>query len=101
MLQYVSALSDKRQQWQEPTHLYQRELRPAESVSLEHSGEQRRNEAEEADEEGGILEYDSSSSEVVDDESLESLSKSLRVVLLRLPLLRRSGESTSPRSAKF
>ena len=30
-----------------------------------------------------------------------SLSKSLRLVLLRLLCLRRSGESTSPRSAKF
>ena len=33
--------------------------------------------------------------------SLGSLSKSLRLVLLRLPRLKRSGESTSPWSAKF
>ena len=53
MLQYVSVLSDKR---------------PGKSISLEHSGEQRRNEAEESDEGNGILEYDSSSSEDVDYE---------------------------------
>ena len=47
--------------------LYQREVRPGESVSLERSGEQQRNEAEEAGEEDGILEYDSSSSEDLDD----------------------------------
>lgn len=52
-----------------PSYLYQREVRPGESVSLERFGEQRRNEAEEADEEDGILEYDSSSSEDLDDES--------------------------------
>ena len=57
MLQYVSALSDKR---------------PGKSISLEHSGEQRRNEAEEGDEGDGILEYDSSSSEDVDDESFST-----------------------------
>ena len=50
------------------SYLYQRQVRPGESVSLERSGEQRRNEAEEADVEDGILEYDSSSSEVLDDE---------------------------------
>ena len=44
-------------------------MRLGESVSLERSGEQRRNEAEEADEEDGILEYDSSSSEGLDDEA--------------------------------
>ena len=52
-----------------PSYLYQREVRPGESVSLERFGEQRRNEAEEADEEDGILEYDSSSSEDLEDES--------------------------------
>ena len=50
----------------------EREVRPGESVSLERSGEQRRNEDEEADEEEGILEYDSSSSEDLDDESFSS-----------------------------
>lgn len=44
-----------------PSYPYQREVRPGESVSLERFGEQRRNEAEEAGEEDGILEYDSSS----------------------------------------
>ena len=44
-----------------PSYLYQREVQPDESVSLERSGEQRRNKAEEANEEDGILEYDSSS----------------------------------------
>ena len=57
LLHYVSALSYKR---------------PGKSISLEHSGEQRRNEAEEADEGYGILEYDSSSSEGVDDESFST-----------------------------
>ena len=57
MLQYVSALSDNR---------------PGKSISLEHSGEQRRNEAKEGDEGDGILEYDSSSSEDVDDESFST-----------------------------
>ena len=76
MLQCVSALSDKRQQWQEPepclpTSTRER-CRPGESVSLERSGEQQRNEAEEADEVEGILEYDSSSSEDLDDESFSS-----------------------------
>ena len=47
-------------------------LRLGESVSLERSGGQRRNEAEEADEEDGILEYDSSSSEDLDDESFST-----------------------------
>ena len=47
-------------------------MRPGESVSLERSGEQRRNEAKEADEEDGILEYDSSSSEYFDDESFST-----------------------------
>ena len=51
-----------------PSYLYQREVRPGESVSLEPPWEQRKNEAEEADEEDGILEYDSSSSEDLDDE---------------------------------
>ena len=55
-----------------PSYLYEREVLPGESFSLEHSGEQRRNEAEEADEEEGILEYDSSSSEDLDDESFSS-----------------------------
>ena len=77
VLQCVSALSDKRQQWQEPgpcpaSYLYQREVRLGESVSLERSGGQRRNEAEEADEEDGMLEYDSSSSEDLDDESFST-----------------------------
>ena len=53
-------------------NLYQREVRLGESVSLERSGKQRRNEAEEADEEDGILEYDSSSSEDLDDESFST-----------------------------
>ena len=44
------------------------------SISLEHSGEQRRNEAEEGDEGDGILEYDSSSSEDVDDESFSTFN---------------------------
>ena len=55
-----------------PSYLYQREVRPGESVSLERLGEQRRKEAEEADEEDGILEYDSSSSEDLDDESFST-----------------------------
>jgi len=55
-----------------PSYLYQREVRPGESVSLERSGEQRRNEAEETEEEDGILEYDSSSSEDLDDESFST-----------------------------
>ena len=41
-----------------PSHLYQREVRLGESVSLECSREQRRNEAEEADKEDGLLEDD-------------------------------------------
>ena len=45
-----------------PSYLYQREVRLGESASLECSGEQRRNETEEADDEDGILEYDSSRS---------------------------------------
>ena len=48
-------------------------MRPGESVSLERSVEQRVNEAEEADEEDGILEYDSSSSEELDDESFSTI----------------------------
>ena len=52
-----------------PSYLYQREVRPGESVPLQRSGEQRRNEAEEADEDDGILVYDSSSSKDLDDES--------------------------------
>lgn len=52
-----------------PSYLYQREVRQGESVSCERFREQRRNEAEEADEEDGILEYDSSSSKDLDDES--------------------------------
>jgi len=55
-----------------PSYLYQREVKPGESVSLERSGEQRRNEVEEADEEDGILEYDSNSSEDLNDESFSS-----------------------------
>ena len=55
-----------------PSYLYQREVRPGESVFLERSGEQRRNEAEEANEEDGILEYGSSSSEDLDDESFST-----------------------------
>ena len=55
-----------------PSHLYQREVRPGETVSLERSGERRRNEAKEADEEDGILEYDSSSSKYLDDESFST-----------------------------
>ena len=39
-----------------PSYLYQREVRLGESASLERSGEQRRNETEEADDEDGILE---------------------------------------------
>ena len=60
MLQYVSALSDKR---------------PGKSISFEHSREQRRNEAEEADEGDGILEYGSSSTEDVDDESFSTYNE--------------------------
>ena len=55
-----------------PSYLYQREVQPGESVSLERSGEQQRNEAEETDEEDGGLEYDSSSSEDLDDESFST-----------------------------
>ena len=55
-----------------PPYLYQREVRLGESVFLERCGGQRRNEAEEADEEDGILEYDSSSSEDLDDESFST-----------------------------
>ena len=55
-----------------PSYLYQREVRPGESVSLERSEEQQRNEAKEANEEDGILEYDSSSSEYLDDESFST-----------------------------
>ena len=55
-----------------PSYLYQRKVRPGESVSLKCSREQQRNEAEEADEEDGILEYDSSSSEDLDDKSFSS-----------------------------
>ena len=55
-----------------PSYLYQREVRPGELVFLERSGEQRRNEAEEANEEDGILEYGSSSSEDLDDESFST-----------------------------
>ena len=55
-----------------PSNLYQREVRPGELVSLERSWEQRRNEAEEADDEEGILEYDSSTSENLDDESFST-----------------------------
>ena len=51
-----------------PSYLYQREVRPGESVSLKCSGDQRRNEAKEAGEEDGILEYDSSSSKELDDQ---------------------------------
>ena len=47
-------------------------MRLGESVSLERSGEQRRNEAEEADEKDGMLDYDSSSSEDLDDESFST-----------------------------
>ena len=47
-------------------------MRPGGSVSLERSGEQRRDEAKEADEGDGILEYDSSSSEDLDDESFST-----------------------------
>ena len=47
-------------------------MRLGESVSLQRSGGQRRNEAEEADEEDGILGYDSSSSEDLDDESFST-----------------------------
>ena len=39
-----------------PSYLYQREVRLGESASLEPSGEQQRNETEEADDEDGILE---------------------------------------------
>ena len=55
-----------------PSYLYQREVQPDESVSLERSGEQRRNEAEETDEEDSILGYDSSSSDDLDDESFST-----------------------------
>ena len=55
-----------------PSYLYQKEVRPGESVSFKRSGEQLRNEAEEADEEDGILEYDSNSRENLDDESFST-----------------------------
>ena len=55
-----------------PSYLYQREVRPGESVSLEHYREERRKEGEEAGEEDGVLEYDSSSSEDFNDESFST-----------------------------
>ena len=55
-----------------PSYLYQREVWPGESVSLECSAEQRRNEAKEADEKDGILEYYSSSSKDLDDKSFSN-----------------------------
>ena len=58
--------------WTLPSYLYQREVRLGELVSLERSRGQRRNEAKEADEEDGILEYDSSRSEDLDDESFST-----------------------------
>ena len=59
--------------WTLPSYLYQREVRLGKSVSLERSGGQWRSEAEEADEDwDGILEYDSSSSEDLDDESFST-----------------------------
>ena len=47
-------------------------MRLGESVSLECSGGQWRNEAEEANEEDGILEYNSSRSEDLDDDSFST-----------------------------
>ena len=55
-----------------PYGLYQREVRLGESVSLERPGEQRGNKAEKVDEEDSILEYDSSSSKDLDDESFST-----------------------------
>jgi len=48
-----------------PSYLYQREVQPGESVSLEQSisREQQRSQVNETEDEDGILEYDSSSSE--------------------------------------
>ena len=61
-----------------PSYLYQREVQPGESVSLEcsESEEQQGNEGDETEEEDGVLEYDSPSSDqdfeeesFVDDET--------------------------------
>ena len=65
-----------------PSYLYQREVPPGESVSLEHSGEQRRNEAEEAYEEDGILEYNSSSSEDLDGQSFSTNNDKAEMMLV-------------------
>ena len=48
-----------------PSYLYQREVQPGESVSLEHSisREQQGSQVNETEDEDGILEHDSSSSE--------------------------------------